>query len=94
MINVEFRYLLFTFDNYDRAGGFNDFVFGFSTFEEFKEKLETIEYEDIDFKIFEILDLSKLENFEVLSIDEDKEPNVKSKLKKAVRGYFAYDKTR
>jgi len=93
-MNNNFKYLLFGFNKYGRAGGFNDFIFEFTTFHEFKNKLENIEDDKIEFQIFEIVDLTKLNNFQVLFINEDKDVNIKSKLKRAVRGYFAYDKTR
>ena len=41
-MNMNFRYLLFGFNEYGRAGGFNDFIFEFSTFDEFKGKLENM----------------------------------------------------
>jgi len=88
-MNTEFRYLLFGFNFYDKSGGFNDFIFGFNTFEDFKNKLDII-LEDFEKEIYEILDLTKLSNFRVLYLEERNEDiNIKSKLKKAV-----YDKTR
>ena len=93
-MNINFRYLLFGYDVYYPTGGFNDFIFEFSTFDEFKGKLENMKnYDRIYFEYFEILDLLKLENFRILYL-KDKDVNIKSKLKRAVRGYFAYDKSR
>jgi len=91
---INFRYLLFAYNTYYPVGGFNDFIFKFSTFEEFKEKLEEINIEKIECQHFQILDLLKLESFNVLYLDEPSEVNIKSKLKRAVRGYFQFDKTR
>jgi len=53
----------------------------FLNFEEFKEKLEEINIEKIECQHFQILDLLKLESFNVLYLDEPSEVNIKSKLK-------------
>lgn len=92
-MNINFRYLLFGYDVYYPTGGFNDFIFEFATFEEFKEKLENVNIEKIECQNFQILDLLQLKSINVLYL-EDKDVNIKSKLKRAVRGYFAYDKSR
>ena len=93
-MEIQFRYLLFGYMKYYPLGGFNDFIFEFSTFEEFKNKLEQINSEKLDSATFQILDLNKLKSFEVLKVDRTEEVNIKSKLKRAVRGYFVHDKTR
>lgn len=68
----EFRFLIFANDNYYPSGGFKDFVFGFNTFDEFKQKIEN----ETDFRDeWYVLDLTNFKNTEICEFDyiKDKE---------------------
>ncbi len=101
---MKFKFILFGFNYYDSRGGFNDSIFTFNDFEDFQNKLKVINNKDIYYDFFEILDITTLENFRILDIknlkneylkkNDDSSVNVKSKLKRAVKGYFQYDNNR
>lgn len=90
----KFKYVLMGYNYYDDIQ--ND-LFKFDDFLEFKSLLENEEDFEIEFYTdYTILNFADNSRFTVLEVTNEQlgNINIKSKLKRAVRGYFAYDKSR
>lgn len=93
-MNRKFKYVLIGYNYYDDIQ--ND-LFKFDDFLEIKSLIENSENSDIEFYTdYIILNFSDNTRFTVLEVTNEQlgNINVQSKLKRAVRGYFAYDKSR